>query len=97
MLGENRTQKMRKTRKTDQKTTSFGLRGGEIGLKSRYLYKAHLGPLLNVRIKFNILDQFGGELREEKHFFKVKKREKIPISPFLIDLLGSFLDVLYNF
>ena len=44
-LSEEQTKKIRKSR---QKTTSLGLRGVEMGLKSRDHQKAHLELLLNV-------------------------------------------------
>ena len=51
-LCEKQTQKMRKVKKTDQKTTSFKLRAGEMGKKSRGPQKAHVEPLPNVHSKF---------------------------------------------
>ena len=45
---------------------------------------------------FSFLAQFGGEMVEEQHFFRSKGGGN-PISPFLIDVGGWFLDMLYNF
>ena len=39
---------------------------------------------------FNFVAQFGEKIGEVQHFFEVKK-EKIPISPLLIDLGVDFL------
>ena len=50
-LYEEQTREMIEMQKSDQPTkkiTSLGLRGGEMGLKSRDLQKAHLGHLLNL-------------------------------------------------
>ena len=60
---------LQKTRKPDQKTTFFGLRGrgggggGAMKLKSRDIQKAHIGPLLNIHMRFQLpLAPFGGEI-----------------------------------
>ena len=74
-------------RRIDQKTTSMGLLAGDMGQKSRDSQKAHLGPLLNVRNKFQLPSSIWTEDREEIAFFQIQKRET-PISPLLIDLKG---------
>ena len=53
-IGEEQTQKMKKMRKPDRKTTSLGLRKGEMGLKSQNPQNTYLGPLLDVHIKFQL-------------------------------------------
>ena len=51
------TREMMEMQKPDQKTTSLGLRGVEMGLKSRDPQKAHLGRLLSVHTKFQFPSQ----------------------------------------
>ena len=63
-------------------------RVGEKGLmrvKSRDFQKAHLGPLLNVHIIFQLPSPVWRGDRGETALFEVKKDE-IPISPLLLDL-----------
>ena len=95
-LCEERAKKMRKTRKPDQQTTSFGRCGGEMRLKSRDLLKAHLGPLLNVHTKFQLPSSICKGDRGIA-LFHDQKRGEISISPLLIDAGGWFFDMLYNF
>ena len=45
---------MNKMKKPDQKTTSLGLRGVEMGLKNQNPQKAHLEHLLNVHTQFQL-------------------------------------------
>ena len=67
-------------------------RGWKVETFKKYIY----GPFWMYISNFNILAQFGGEIRNEKEFFEVKK-VGIDISSFLIDLGAQFFDMLNNF
>ena len=53
-LCEEQTQEMMEMKKSNQKTTSLGLKGVGMGLKSRDHQKVHLGHLLNVYPEFQL-------------------------------------------
>ena len=67
-----------------------------MGLKSRDLQKAHLGPVLNVRTKFQLSSSIWREAKGGTAPFQGQKREEILISSRLINLGVDFL-ICYTF
>ena len=95
-LCEEEIQKIRKMRKTYQKTTSLGLWGGEMELKSRDLLKAHLGSLLNVHTKSQLPNSIWRRDRGGAALLQGQKGGEILVSPLQIYLVGWFFDKLYD-
>ena len=77
-LCEEQILKMRKLKKTDQKTTSLGLWGSEIGLQSRDLQQSHIESLLNAHTKFQLPSSIWKRDRVGTVLFQGQKGGKSP-------------------
>ena len=78
VLCAKQTQKMKKIRKTEQKTAFLKLGGGEMWLKSRDLQNAHLRSLFNVRTKFQLPSSIWRRDRGGIALFWDQKGEETP-------------------
>ena len=77
-------------RKLDKETTSLGLRGNEMKLKSRNTQKTHLGPLLYLHTKFQLPSPIWRGDKKGATLFQGQKEGEMLISPLLIDLRDNF-------